>query len=141
MKEIARLGLVLFASLMAAPVQAAPSLVGDWYEDMMLHGGRVISIARLKADGTFRVDFRRCFAQGGPHDSSESGRWTYSKGVLRLSIEVDSGTPTFYTQEYRTDELTARTWNYYLVGDKSLPMFHDVRVTAGSKIPSCDLTS
>lgn len=127
--------------LSASAVFAKDVIVGDWYEDMKQRGMRTISIAHFHADGTFLVEFRKCFP-GGVLDTTEAGHWTYTDGKMHLRKEMYNGVPGILFEEtYQTTSNNGRIWDYRLISTLVPVSFHDVRVTADSKMPGCDMTS
>lgn len=119
---------------------AERSIVGDWYEDKKQDGVRTIGIARMRANGTFIVEFRRCIGND-VDDLTHTGHWTYVDRKLRMVIEAIDGAPSFIVTDYETESNDGRTWDYRLIDGGPEMHFHDVRVTADSKMPGCDTTS
>lgn len=130
----------------ATAAQAAEtSIIGDWFEDEFYGGQRTIAVAHFVGDGTFSVDFRTCLKPGFL-DHTETGHYTYSGGALHMTTETNNGFWTYSIEEYRTISNTGKLWIYKSVAGDNFKAFgevtfHDVRVGAGSKPPTCDLTS
>lgn len=135
--------IVMVCCLAAAPAAAAEhSIVGVWYEEAKYGGHSVISVADIKADGTYSVTFRHCLMRG-EQDTYEIGRWSYANGIMRLDRYGAQG---YFTSAYQTDSLDDRTWTYHLVSGPGLSAFgplrfRDTRVEPGAKVPSCDVSS
>jgi hypothetical protein len=124
---------------------AEPSIVGDWFEDETYGGQRTIAVGHFKPDGTFSVDFRTCLKKG-VIDHTETGQWTYSGGRLQMMTQTNNGLWVSDVEDYQTVSNNGQLWIYKSVAGESFQelgqvTFHDARVEAGSKPPTCDLTS
>jgi hypothetical protein len=134
---------LLIALLLPAAGAAEQSVVGRWYEEARHSGTRVLSIADIKADGTYTVEFRDCTANG-PVDYVVAGHWTYANGVFRITKERNG--MVYAVDEYRTESNDGSVWEYRIVSgwgfNRYGPVkFRDVKVTAESKLPTCDTLS
>jgi hypothetical protein len=133
-----------FALLFAPTALAAEaSIVGDWYEEAIYGGSRVISILRIKADGTYTGAYRRCAAEG-PVDSVSEGRWTVQGKRVRMTVRSRFGLETW--DEYETVSNDGRVWVYRAVAGNGFNTFgavtfRDVKITAESRLPTCDTLS
>ena len=137
----AALGAWLFATALHA---AQNSMVGDWFEESTHQGPRIISIATIRPDGTLTARFRRCLP-GGALDSAWNGRWTYTNGIMRVSI-LNAAGAVVSVDDYKTDSFDGRIWTYRLVKGPGFDRwgevkFRDVRVTPESRMPECDTLS
>jgi hypothetical protein len=140
-KTCRALGLFALAALLSAQAAHADNLVlGSWYEDMKQRGYRTISIMRLHGDGTFSAEFRTCLPQGAL-DEIYKGHWSYANGQLVWRKESYNGAPMHLDEVYQTLSIDKRIWDYRLIKGGPPISFHDVRVTADSKMPGCDITS
>ncbi|HWA31197.1 MAG TPA: hypothetical protein VG867_08860 [Rhizomicrobium sp.] len=139
-------GFALLALLIPqAALAVQQSIVGDWYEEAEYGGYRTISIGHFRADGTFTVEFRRCL-RPGEMDDTDTGSWTYANGDLRMTTQTRDGFWVFDIEDYQTVSNDGRSWIYKSVSGSAVErygriVFHDIRVTPDSKVPSCDLTS
>jgi hypothetical protein len=134
---------VLLAGLfsLSAARAAQPSIVGDWFEDAFYGGSRVIALLHIKADGTFQGEYRTCLPHG-VEDSTDAGQWSYADGGTRWITKSLDGV----VDEYRIESNDGRLWIYTGAAGAGFVRygavrFKDVRVTADSKMPNCDLTS
>jgi len=139
---IAMLTGVLLASLAHA---AQSSIVGDWYEEAVYGGSRTISVLHIKADGSFSAVYRTCLKHG-ELDNTDSGRWTEQNGKIRMMTDMANGVMSFAIDDYETKSNDGHIWVYQGVAGEGFAKygpvtFRDVRVTADSKVPSCDVVS
>jgi hypothetical protein len=138
------LTLAFLLQFMPAALGADASIVGDWYEEVTYGGSRVISILRIRPDGSYTGVYRRC-AQEGPVDTVSEGRWTYHSRRLRMTVQSRSGGPDVW-DEYETESNDGRVWIYRGVAGNGFSQygavkFRDVRITPESKLPTCDTIS
>ena len=135
--------ILIALSLVAAAPAAQQSIVGVWYEEAHYGGSRVISVWDIKADGTYHSVYRRCLPQG-EQDSVQDGHWTYADGKMRtVSAKPNL---SYYTNVYETVSNDGRVWVYRAISGDGFnefgPVtFRDIRVTPGSKLPTCDTMS
>lgn len=96
--------LALFAN--AAPLNAAPTLVGIWFSPFQPDEDGVMSIIEFRADGTFREEFRKC--DGGDYVGyqTESGTWSVDGDVEHLVSERINGDPANSASDYKIILLT-----------------------------------
>jgi hypothetical protein len=138
--------LTLIGALLVSPAHAAaPSIVGDWFEDETYGGQRTIAVGHFKPDGTFTVDFRTCLKKA-VIDHTETGTWTYAGGKLEMTTQTNNGFWVYDIEDYQTVSNDGHLWIYkstYGSGFQEYGQitFRDVRVEPGSKPPDCDLTS
>jgi hypothetical protein len=135
---------VIVLLAMPAAQAAETSIVGDWYEEATYGGSRVISILRIKADGTYVGAYRRC-AAGGPIDSISEGHWTVQGKRVRMTTRSRFGGADVW-DDYETVSNDGRVWIYRAVAGNGFNTFgavtfRDVKVTAESKLPTCDTIS
>jgi hypothetical protein len=120
--------------------------VGYWYAEDQYPNGRVFALEHLEADGSFRTEFRECFSLGGSKDHTEAGHWKLSRDRLSIVTEAVGEKTVHLSGDYETISMNASTWDLHTVGGDALRVFgpatfRKVRVTADSKLPSCELTS
>jgi hypothetical protein len=138
------LALVFTFVFVPAAIAAEASIVGDWYEEATYGGSRVISVLRIRPDGTFSGAYRRC-AANGPIDTVSEGRWTYQNRRLRMTFRSRFGAAEVW-DEYETESNDGRIWVYRGVAGNGFSqygavMFRDVKITPDSKLPACDTIS
>jgi hypothetical protein len=138
------LGLLFALLFVPAALAAEASIVGDWYEEVTYGGSRVISILRIRPDGTYTGVYRRC-AEQGPVDSVTEGRWSYQNRRLRMTSRRPLSVAEIW-DEYETESNDGRIWVYRGVAGNGFSQygavkFRDVRITPDSKLPACDTIS
>ena len=84
-------GLLLMATLLAAPASAEPSFVGIWYSGNQPDEPGVLSLIEFREDGTFREEFRKCDNGNVVGFQTESGTWTVKDGIERLNVDMLNG--------------------------------------------------
>lgn len=99
---LASLGLVANA----APLSAAPTLVGIWFSPFQPDEDGVMSLIEFRADGTFREEFRKC--NGGDYVGyqTESGTWSVEGDVEHLISDRINGDPASSASDYKIVLLT-----------------------------------
>ncbi len=134
---------VLLAGLFSLSASQAtqPTIVGDWFEETVYGGSRVIALLHIKPDGTFQGEYRTCLPHGA-EDSTDAGQWNYADGGTRWITKTLDGV----VDKYQIESNDGRMWIYVGAAGAGFARygavrFKDVRVTAGSKMPNCDLTS
>ena len=101
--------MLVFALLcVPAAMAAEATIVGDWYEEVTYGGSRVISILRIRPDGTYTGVYRRC-TEHGPIDSMTEGRWTYQNRKVRMTWRRPLSVADVW-DEYETESLDGRVW-------------------------------
>jgi hypothetical protein len=134
--------------LLASVAQAAPanpSPVGDWYSEGKQNGERILSLTHYKTDGTFVTEFRECLPNWtGVH--TKSGHWSLAGNRLLTTTELAKGRSVSFTGEFEIVSNDGHIWLSHTVGGDALRIFGDngirvVRVTPGSRLPSCDQVS
>lgn len=131
--------------LAATAFPSPQQIIGVWYEESWHRGPRIISTATIRADGTVTALFRTCTPQGQGIDTFWQGRWTYANGLLRIAILNSAGQVTG-VDEYQTESFDGRIWVYRLISGPGFnrvgPVrFRDTRVTAESRLPTCQTVS
>jgi len=119
--------------------------IGYWYEEAHYGGQRVLELLHIKPDGTFSSHHRICIPHH-PEEDDNSGYWSYESGKMRLTTTRIDGLPTYSADNYLTESYDGQIWAYRAIGGDAYKIygpvrFRDVRVTADSKLPACDLTS
>src|SRR4030095_12928388 len=98
--------LLLAAALFSAPAFAEPSFVGIWYSANQPDEPGVLGLMEFRADGTFREEFRKCENGNVVGFQTESGTWTMSDGVERLTVNMLNGDPAQVEGTYTVLMLT-----------------------------------
>ena len=93
MRKLQLLGLLLMATLLAAPASAEPSFVGIWYSGNQPDEPGVLSLIEFREDGTFREEFRKCENGNVVGFQTESGTWAVKDGIERLNVDMLNGEP------------------------------------------------
>ena len=131
--------LVLLA--LAAPVAGAfPDSwpVGTWFGQGQPHDRGEMWVARMLADGAFRVQFRTC-RKGKASDQFETGSWTLKDGLETIDIATVNGRKLPRRDQYRILRHDGHTQVYRYL--RTGFVFTSHPVADGYQMPRCDLVS
>jgi len=132
--------LVAVLLLSAAGAQAAPSyMVGTWFGNGQPDDKSAMYIDRMRADGTWRGEYRICIKGKPPKDDIQEGRWKLDGDILTLGVETVGGQFWPRTDTYKILEHSPKAQKYLSLGYKFT--YTPQRVADDFKMPSCDLTS
>jgi hypothetical protein len=128
---------------LAAPAAAArPSPdswpVGVWFGQGQPHDKSEMWIARMAANGEFRVQFRTC-RKGKATDQFEAGRWVLKDGLETIDIALVNGRPLPRRDQYRILHQDGRVQRYRYL--RTGFVFTSRRVADDYAMPRCDLVS
>lgn len=126
--------------LTAVPAAAAPSyMVGTWFGNGQPGDKSAMYIDRMRADGSWRGEYRVCI-KGKPRDDTvQEGRWSLKGDILTLNVESVDGQFWPRTDLYKMLEHSAKAQKYLSLSQKFL--YTPQRVGDDFKMPSCELTS
>jgi len=126
--------------LSAVQAQAAPStMVGTWFGQGQPDDKSAMYIDRMRADGTWRGEYRVCIKGKPPKDDTQEGRWKLAGDILTLGVETVGGQFWPRTDTYKILEHSSKAQKYLSLGYKFT--YTPQRVADDFKMPSCDLTS
>jgi hypothetical protein len=126
--------------LSAAQANAAPSyMVGTWFGHGQPDDKSAMYIDRMRADGTWRGEYRVCFKGKPRNDEVQEGRWKLDGDILTLGVETVGGQFWPRTDTYKILEHSPKAQKYLSLGYKFV--YTPQRVADDFKMPSCDLTS
>ena len=126
--------------LSAVQAQAAPSyMVGTWFGQGQPDDKSAMYIDRMRADGTWRGEYRVCIKGKPPKDDIQEGRWKLNGDILTLGVETVGGQFWPRTDTYKILEHSPKAQKYLSLGYKFT--YTPQRVADDFKMPSCDLTS
>ena len=126
--------------LMAAQAEAAPSyMVGTWFGNGQPDDKSAMYIDRMRADGTWRGEYRVCIKGKPPNDQIQTGRWKLDGDILTLGVETVGGQFWPRTDTYKMLAHDAHSQKYLSIGRKFV--YTPQRVADDFKMPSCELTS
>ena len=126
--------------LSAVQAQAAPStMVGTWFGQGQPDDKFAMYIDRMRADGTWRGEYRVCIKGKPPKDDIQEGRWKLADDILTLGVETVGGQFWPRTDTYKILEYSPKAQKYLSLGYKFT--YTPQRVADDFKMPSCDLTS
>ncbi|MEI7791382.1 MAG: hypothetical protein WCJ15_09435 [Alphaproteobacteria bacterium] len=132
--------LAAFLLLSAVQAQAAPStMVGTWFGQGQPDDKSAMYIDRMRADGTWRGEYRVCIKGKPPKDDIQEGRWKLAGDILTLGVETVGGQFWPRTDTYKILEHSPKAQKYLSLGYKFT--YTPQRVADDFKMPSCDLTS
>jgi hypothetical protein len=123
----------------ASPVMAASYMVGTWFGRGQPENKQSMYIDRMRADGSWRGEYRTCIKGKQVEDWVQLGRWSLSGDVLSLSVETVNGVPAPRLDTYKMLSHDAHSQKY-LSMDKNFP-YAPQRVADNYQMPSCDLVS
>jgi hypothetical protein len=128
-----------FVILSAAPVAAQSFMVGTWYGQGQPHSKESMYIDRMRADGSWRGEYRTCLKGKSSDQQVQEGRWSLMGDVLSLRVEKVNGVGAPRTDSYKMLAHTATTQKYVSLGWNFPYTPH--RVADDFQMPGCDLVS
>jgi hypothetical protein len=132
--------LLLFALLVATPVQAAESwMVGRWFGSGQPNDKSQMWVADATADGKFHVLHRACI-QGKAIDNTNDGTWSITGDIATMRIEkVDGQILPLRNDVYRilSHSETRQTYRHEASGFT----YNSRKVDGKFQMPPCDLAS
>jgi hypothetical protein len=134
-----RLALVCLLLLTAQPAWAASYMVGTWFGRGQPEDKQSMYIDRMRADGSWRGEYRTCIKGKPPLDQIQLGRWSLSGDVLSLSIETVNGISEPRLDTYKMLAHDAHSQKYMSM-ERSFP-YTPQRVPDNYQMPSCELVS
>ena len=132
----------LFASLiltLATPASAASYMVGTWFGHGQPQDKDSMYIDRMRADGSWRGEYRTCSRGKAIDDQVQEGHWSLQGDMLSLRVETVNGVRAPRTDLYKMLAHTGTTQKYLSMG-WNYPYTPD-RMPDDFKMPSCQLTS
>jgi len=125
--------------LFASPAWAQSTMVGTWFGQGQPNSKESMYIDRMRADGSWRGEYRTCI-KGKPFDDQvQEGRWALTDNVLTLKVEMVNGRAAPRTDSYKMIAHTATTQKYISLG-WNFP-YTPQKMADDFQMPSCDLTS
>jgi hypothetical protein len=92
----------------AAPAPAAASpFVGFWYGVGEPDDPSISYIDSYRADGTFNSEFRKCEKGEVVWRQTETGKWSFVRGVLRMISETIDGKKSTFDNSYTVEATMA----------------------------------
>jgi hypothetical protein len=126
--------------LTAAAAQAAPSyMVGTWFGHGQPGEKSAMYIDRMRADGTWRGEYRVCIKGKSRDDQTQEGRWKLNGDILTLGVETVGGQFWPRTDTYKMLAHDVHSQKYLSLGYNFV--YTPQRVADDFKMPSCELTS
>ena len=133
-----RLAACLFFAF-ATPAWTQSYMVGTWFGQGQPNSKESMYIDRMRADGSWRGEYRTCI-KGKPFDDQvQEGRWVLTDNVLTLKVEMVNGRAAPRTDSYKMIAHTATTQKYISLG-WNFP-YTPQKMADDFQMPSCDLTS
>jgi hypothetical protein len=124
--------------LLVSPAYAVSDMVGTWFGYGQPQNKNSMYIDRMRADGSWRGEYRTC-VKGKPVDEQvQEGRWALKGDVLTLGVETVDGFFAPRTDTYKMLAHDGRTQKYVSLSWKFPYTPH--RVADNFKMPPCDLT-
>jgi hypothetical protein len=98
----------LAALCLATAVEAAPapSLVGIWLGRGQPSDGNIVYVSEIRADGTFRSEFRRYDGCTVTETSRESGTWMLDGTMQEMVTREVNGRPVNFGNSFSIERLT-----------------------------------
>ena len=139
MRHIKKLPAACLVVLLASPAYAQSFMVGTWFGQGQPHAKESMYIDRMRADGSWRGEYRTCRKGKTSSDQVQEGRWLLSGDNLILKVEVVDGHHEPRTDNYKMLAHTATTQKYVSLG-WNFP-YTPKKVVDDFQMPSCELTS
>ena len=128
------INLGLFLLALASPASAQSFMVGTWYGQGQPESKESMYIDRMRADGSWRGEYRDC-ARGKGSDSVQEGRWALVGDVLSLRVEKVNGFAAPRTDTYKILSHSADAQKYVSLG-WNFP-YAPQRVADDFQMPGC----
>jgi hypothetical protein len=114
-------------------------MVGTWFGQGQPESKDAMYIDRMRADGSWRGEYRTCIKGKPPSDWLQEGSWVLNGDTLILKIEKVNGNFAPRNDSYKMLAHTATTQKY--VSQAVNFPYTPQRVTDDFQMPSCDLIS
>jgi hypothetical protein len=130
-----RIALACLFLLAAEPASAASTMVGTWFGRGQPDDKQAMYIDRMRADGTWRGEYRTCIKGKKALDQVQVGRWSLSGDMLSLSIDTVNGVPDPRLDTYKMLAHDDHSQKYISV-ERNFP-YTPQRVPDTYQMPSC----
>lgn len=125
--------------LIASPAWAQSYMVGTWFGQGQPGSKESMYVDRMRADGSWRGEYRTCIKGKSSGDQVQEGRWSLSGDMLILTVEFVDGLRKPRVDNYKMLAHTATSQKYISMG-WNFP-YTPKKVTDDFQMPSCELTS
>ena len=122
---------------LATPASAASYMVGTWFGYGQPEDKNAMYIDRMRADGSWRGEYRTCVKGKALPDQVQEGHWTLKGDMLSLRVDTVDGTRAPRTDRYKMLAHTATTQKYLSLG-WNYP-YTPQREPDNFEMPSCQL--
>ena len=113
-------------------------MVGTWFGQGQPNSKESMYIDRMRADGSWRGEYRTCI-KGKPFDDQvQEGRWVLTDNVLTLKVEMVNGRAAPRTDSYKMIAHTATTQKYISLG-WNFP-YTPQKMADDFQMPSCPMS-
>ena len=125
--------------LIASPAWAQSYMVGTWFGQGQPGSKESMYVDRMRADGSWRGEYRTCIKGKSSGDQVQEGSWSLSGDMLILKVEFVDGRRKPRVDNYKMLAHTATSQKYISMG-WNFP-YTPKKVTDDFQMPSCELTS
>lgn len=122
---------------LATPASAASYMVGTWFGYGQPEDKNAMYIDRMRADGSWRGEYRTCVKGKALPDQVQEGHWTLKGDMLSLRVDTVDGARAPRTDRYKMLAHTATTQKYLSLG-WNYP-YTPQREPDNFEMPSCQL--
>lgn len=114
-------------------------MVGTWFGQGQPGSKESMYIDRMRADGSWRGEYRTCIKGKSNDDLVQEGRWSLSGDMLILKVELVNGRREPRIDNYKMLSHTATTQKYISLA-ANFP-YTPKKMPDNFEMPSCELTS
>jgi hypothetical protein len=125
--------------LLAPPAWAQSTMVGTWFGQGQPNSKESMYIDRMRADGSWRGEYRTCVKGKSSSEQIQEGRWSLSGDMLILKVELVDGRREPRIDNYKMLAHSATTQKYVSMG-WNFP-YKPKKMPDDFQMPSCELTS
>jgi hypothetical protein len=125
--------------LLAPPAWAQSYMVGTWFGQGQPNSKESMYIDRMRADGSWRGEYRTCVKGKSFSEQIQEGRWSLSGDMLILKVELVDGRREPRIDNYKMLAHSATTQKYVSMG-WNFP-YTPKKMPDDFQMPSCELTS
>jgi hypothetical protein len=132
--------IVLLAALsgIAHAGPGASYMIGTWFGQGQPEDKESMYIDRMRADGSWRGEYRTCFKGKPIDDQIQAGHWSLAGDMLSLKVESVNGAKAPRTDYYKMLSHSVHAQKYVSLG-WNFP-YTPQRVADDFQMPSCELT-
>src|ERR1051325_7957321 len=115
---------------------AASYMVGTWFGHGQPESKDAMYIDRMRADGSWRGEYRTCVKGKASDDQVQTGHWSLAGDILSLKVDTVNGIPKPRIDTYKMLAHSANSQKYVTPWNFT---YAPGRVADDFQMPSCEL--